>query len=114
MTFEDEEVNIGDGMNITSGIFTAPISGVYWLSFVFRSRYDGDFTNASHIRFMRNEDIIMTGTALHRSVGNLASAAQLAAGDEVYLVLGDQWDAALFSDHGRQTVFSGFLLAPTF
>lgn len=84
VTFELEAVNIGDGMNISTGVFTAPVKGVYFFSF------SGNSHNKKNVHLQLLVDGVYVGSAYsspHYATLSLTSVLRLDQGAEVYLEL---------------------------
>ncbi|KAI4871916.1 hypothetical protein NFI96_032278, partial [Prochilodus magdalenae] len=104
--------NIGNAYDPDTGIFTAPLRGVYYIRFT-ASEYDNNSNNIG-LNLYKNGRFLLhlgensiDGVAKHLMSG---VTLELAAGDEVYIRLPTNyvvWDDALF-----RTSFSGFLLFP--
>ncbi|KAK5848278.1 hypothetical protein PBY51_005906 [Eleginops maclovinus] len=102
--------NTGNGYDPNTGIFTAPVNGLYFLSF---STY-GYNTHVMGAILMKN-GVSQISTYEYPSSdgsdsGSNAVVLQLAAGDKVYMEL---WDnGRVFDNMNGHTTFSGFLLFP--
>jgi hypothetical protein len=105
IAYQQANLNIGTAMNITTGVFTAPTSGVYYFSFVSISMGEG--TNAVILR--KNGQYI--ATSLVPSINynpSLTATLKLNKSDQidVYLSLGSILDDSNY----HYTQFSGILL----
>jgi phage shock protein A len=114
ISYEYLEVSIGGGMNITTGVFTAPIAGIY----VFHNIGDDNSVNYNpafvDMNIRKNSvTVLATSTTSNLRLGTYGTAAI------VHLNRGDQIDTFLYaplftptldSYPNRQTHFSGFLL----
>ena len=107
--FDIEVINVGNAMNLTSGIFTAPKSGTYF--FVFSGvKSDG---SQLFVSLMLNGYQVASTTAYNNYGSNMISLSivstlTLEADDEVSLTL---IGYSLFEDAGRRyTQFTGILL----
>jgi len=102
--------NIGDGYDESTGVFTAPVDGFYYISF---STY-GYNTHAMGAILTKN-GILQISTFDSPSVDGSDSSSnsvvlQLAAGDKLHMQL---WDnGRVFDNLNGHTTFSGFLLFP--
>ncbi|XP_029311247.1 cerebellin 11 [Cottoperca gobio] len=102
--------NTGSGYDPDTGIFTAPVNGLYFLSF---STY-GYNTHVMGAILMKN-GVGQISTYDNPSVDSSDSSSnavvlQLAAGDKVYMEL---WDnGRVFDNLNGHTTFSGFLVFP--
>ncbi|CAG0898617.1 unnamed protein product [Darwinula stevensoni] len=107
--YESTEVNVGDAMDPNTGIFTAPIAGIYSFSFHY---YTDDF-GLVHIR--QNELVKAAMYTFYTSdlgeydVPGQSVVLQLAEGDtvDVYLFFGKA-----MSNTDRYVHFVGYLLTP--
>ncbi|KAL6463090.1 hypothetical protein MHYP_G00274810 [Metynnis hypsauchen] len=112
LVYKNVLTNIGNAYNSSTGIFTAPLKGVYYIRFT-ASVYDNKSYNLG-LNLYKNGDHLMhlgensvDGIAKHVSSG---VALELVAGDQVYTKLPVNyvvWDDSLF-----RTSFSGFLIFP--
>ncbi|ROL42360.1 Caprin-2 [Anabarilius grahami] len=101
--------NVGDAYNQDTGIFTAPVRGVYYFSFF----YHCAVKNPTVLALYRNgkQEAL---TKHHKSDGPTENGGNaltllLEKGDRVYMVL--QKDAWIWDDVSENvTVFSGFLI----
>ena len=57
VTYDEADVNEGGGMNIGTGYFTVPVSGIYSFSFGGMTKYEGDRTS---VLVMKNGTSIFT------------------------------------------------------
>lgn len=109
MPFEVERLNFGRAMNLASGIFTVPNSGIYYFGFCGNKQASNSTTNV----FLRLNG---TNMAISHSSNNaqyeyvsitLQSTLKLEVGDQISLVI----SAGGINDSGNHhTQFSGFLL----
>ncbi|XP_062420270.1 cerebellin 11 [Pungitius pungitius] len=102
--------NTGDGYDQSTGIFTAPVGGLYFFSF---STY-GYNTHAMGALLMKNGVSQISTYDGPTSDGSDSSsnavALQLAAGDVVHMQL---WDnGRVYDNLNGHTTFSGFLVFP--
>ena len=109
--FQNERLNVGRGMNITSGIFTAPKSGIYFFSF---SGVKDVPANALFIDLYRISDYVTYITsAIGANVAGLITATlsltlSLKSGDQISLRL---YSGQLYDDNvAHYTNFIGMLL----
>eukprot|EP00064_Thunnus_orientalis_P022293 superscaffoldBa00007394_g22485 len=100
--------NTGSGYSQDTGIFTAPVNGLYYFSF---STY-GYNTHVMGAILMKNGARQISTYDNHSDDGSDSSSnavvLKLVAGDEVYMELWD--DGRVFDNHNAHTTFSGFLL----
>ena len=95
--------NIGGGMDLSSGIFTAPIAGLYYFSFT------GLAGNApTQIGLFLNEDYLANTWSFQHQIGlKLHSIVNLKEGDQVSVRLNG---GRLKEDKSRYTNFIGMFL----
>ena len=105
--FEIEGLNVGGGMNITSGIFTAPKSGIYFFSF---SGLKTPPANPLSVELYHNSNPLTAayGTLLDGYLtATLSSTLNLKSGDQISLRL---YSGQLFDSSYHYTNFNGMLL----
>ena len=112
--FELEKINTGDAMNLTSGIFTAPVSGTYFFEF---SGLVKATANGGNLRVSLKWNTELVGSAYGYSPTNgynaatsLPSTLKLQAGDEVSLQITAVSSGNLNEDANHYTHFTGWLL----
>ena len=109
--FEVERLNIGGAMNLTTGVFTVPVSGVYHFSFTTRSNSDRpspevNDTNRIVLRVNNVEVAISLAPSRLYNMPIIATL-KLNAGDRVDTVL---ISGSVFDNGNHYTQFSGILL----
>ncbi|XP_051266411.1 heavy metal-binding protein HIP [Dicentrarchus labrax] len=101
--------NIGGAYNPTTGIFTAPVKGVYYFRFTAFNNKKGEWMA---VNLYHNSQRILHNSELangHAFISN-ALILQLEQGSVVYMRL--QKDCGLYDDPSSLNTFSGFLLFP--
>ncbi|RVE60267.1 hypothetical protein OJAV_G00179370 [Oryzias javanicus] len=101
--------NVGGAYNPSTGIFTAPVSGIYYFSFFCHS--GGNLV--VNLQLMKNEEFII-GIYDHQTAQDVADNAANAA--FLQLQQGDRVSVRLTANahvwgHGGVTTFNGFLLS---
>ncbi|XP_033988472.1 heavy metal-binding protein HIP-like isoform X6 [Trematomus bernacchii] len=103
--------NIGQAYSPTTGIFTAPVGGVYYFRFNMWGDIDSSYT---HVGFFHNDQRKMMLSDYNDGYGFVSASnsmvLQLEKGDVVYIVLNS--NNAIFDDSYNRIIFSGFLLFP--
>ncbi|CAL8373763.1 unnamed protein product [Boreogadus saida] len=104
--------NMGKGYNPATGIFTAPVSGMYYFSYTMYN--DVAPTPKAFMSLMKNGQRIVStwdtkGDDSNDSATN-AAVLQLKAGDQVYTILYETHQ--IYDDGANYNTFSGFLLFP--
>lgn len=104
--------NFGQAYNPSTGIFTAPVRGVYYFRF---TTWDLQGSNGwLGVRVFHNDKRVMWNDQFDdsqvRAIISNALILQLEKGDEVYLVLPP--DRYMFDNFNNHSTFSGFLLFP--
>jgi C1q-related factor len=105
--FQIERLKVGGGMNITSGIFTAPKSGIYFFSFSGISTSPADWLD---IDLYHNSNLIARAygpNAAGLFTAALSSTLSLKSGDQISLRLNH---GQLFDNSAHHTNFNGMLL----
>jgi hypothetical protein len=98
-----ERLNIGGGMNLTTGVFTAPTSGRY--QFTFNANSYSDY-NYCHLRVNGNKMGISYTVSKSNNMP-MSIVLSLQNGDQVDMVL---QQGTLFDNSNYFTHFSGILL----
>ena len=108
--FELTRLNVGNTMNATSGIFTAPQTGIYFFSFSGK----GSGSSYIHPQLYLNDNLIGSGDGSSSDnripTFSLQSTLQLNAGDTVSLQLNSYGTGYIYDDGDHFTHFTGCLL----
>lgn len=113
LTFDVEYVNIGSHFNKTTGLFTCHFPGVYFFA----------FTVGKHPRKALSVKLMTGGgqvqamvfdedTSKRREMQSQSLMLALSGGDRVWLYSQQDERYAVYSNQGRYTTFSGFLVYP--
>ena len=96
-------INYGLGVNIGTGVFTAPARGVYFFSFAAQAA-----TANTRIFLRKNtENLLRSEGAANRNMMSLSMTLDLNVGDKVDVFLES---GSLVDDTAHNTFFSGFLI----
>ncbi|XP_058481458.1 complement C1q-like protein 2 [Solea solea] len=102
--------NVGNAYNHNTGIFTAPVNGLYFFSFNtygYNTHIVGAILVKNAVRQISTYDYPSTDGS---DSGSNTAVLQLAAGDKVHVEL---WDnSRVFDNMNGHTTFTGFLLFP--
>jgi hypothetical protein len=105
--FQIERLNVGGGMNITSGIFTAPKSGIYFFSF---TGVKNSAADPLRVDFYHNSNYITIAYGTNVSglfTVTLSLTLSVKSGDQISLRLAH---GQLHDNAGYYTNFNGILL----
>ena len=107
--YDLEILNIGAAMNLSTGVFTAPVRGIYQFSFHGLTLKRDNNTDIK-VQIWVNNDFRIGHTFANANDApvSISGLASLKKGDQVYVWVhsGKLYD----SDWGRYTTFSGMLL----
>ncbi|XP_056128185.1 complement C1q-like protein 2 [Rhinichthys klamathensis goyatoka] len=111
LVYRNVFTNIGNAYNPITGIFTAPLKGVY--VFTFSVYAHGSQSNPANAHIVKNGKDVLKAYA-HQTQGALNSSKAvvlvLEAGDVVYVKL---WPSSKIQDNGNNhNTFSGYMLFP--
>ncbi|XP_008295308.1 complement C1q tumor necrosis factor-related protein 3-like [Stegastes partitus] len=107
MLFKKVTTNIGNAYDKDTGIFTAPVKGLYYLRFTGCVGNSGTL-NAALFKNGINMFAIYNTLGTHSS-GSNGMTLELEKGDQVWIIL---WPSSSVFDQSRLTTFSGFLVFP--
>ncbi|XP_038127142.1 complement C1q subcomponent subunit B-like [Cyprinodon tularosa] len=107
LEFKKVVTNIGKGYDPQTGIFTAPVKGLYYI------QVSGVVGNNGQLNagLKKNRELmfaIYQKSGLHTSASNGMTLA-LEQGDQLYVQL---WKGQTIADQGRLSTFTGFLVFP--
>ncbi|XP_006825883.1 uncharacterized protein LOC102809593 [Saccoglossus kowalevskii] len=111
VTFDQDLVRKGKGLDKAEGVFTCATQGIYYFSYNMRT-YDHKHLG---VALMLNDEPVvgMTADASDRKVMQSQSAMlSLKVGDQVWLMLGPSEDFALYGNDFNYCTFNGMLLYP--
>ncbi|KAK2900720.1 hypothetical protein Q8A67_008835 [Cirrhinus molitorella] len=109
LVYKNAITNIGNAYNNNSGIFTAPVKGVYFFNFVVFNPHD----ISTGVKLLKNGNVVVTATDnppkqdTEDTTFNSVSLI-LEQGDHIYLQLME--NCRVYTDKGRRNTFSGHLL----
>ncbi|XP_038155886.1 complement C1q tumor necrosis factor-related protein 4 [Cyprinodon tularosa] len=114
LTFDVEFVNIGGHFNKTSGLFTCYFPGVYFFAFTVGKHP----RKAVSVKLMTGSGQVQAmvfdeDTSKRREMQSQSLMLQLDRGETVWLYSQQDKRYAVYSNQGRYTTFSGFLVYPT-
>ncbi|KAG7481239.1 hypothetical protein MATL_G00064810 [Megalops atlanticus] len=113
LVYKDVVTNIGNNYNPATGMFTAPVKGIYFFSFT----NFGFMSNGAHIgtTLYKNDQRIVSAfqykTDNTEDVSSSAATLELEVGDQVYVRLPANFK--VYDDEYDRCSFSGFLLFQT-
>ncbi|XP_041921429.1 complement C1q-like protein 4 isoform X5 [Alosa sapidissima] len=103
--------NVGNAYNTTTGLFTAPLKGVYQFNYHIFAGGDQGAGHGAGAKLFKNKDEVVTAynhVAPHDVNTSQSVILQLQEGDTVSLLLEAGWWVAAYTGH--LTTFSGHLL----
>ncbi|XP_047206155.1 complement C1q tumor necrosis factor-related protein 4 [Girardinichthys multiradiatus] len=114
LNFDVEFVNIGGHFNKTSGLFTCHFPGVYFFAFTVGKHPK----KAISVKLMTGSGQVQAmvfdeDMSKRREMQSQSLMLQLDRGELVWLYSQQDQRYAVYSNHGRYTTFSGFLVYPT-
>nr|XP_057901866.1 complement C1q tumor necrosis factor-related protein 3-like [Doryrhamphus excisus] len=107
LVFKRVVTNLGNGYDVNTGIFTAPVKGLYYVTFTGSAGESGSL-NAALIKNGVNMFAIYDNKHHHSSATN-GMALALEVGDKLWVTL---WANQRMFDQSRLSTFSGFLVSP--
>lgn len=104
--FDDVRINRGDGYNPSTGVFTAPKSGLYQISCMLR----GEHSNKVQYRLMKNNSVYTNGYVGNQDYDSqsVSSILDLKKGDRVYIKHRVNGVQKIYGDN--YSTFSGYFL----
>lgn len=113
LTFDVEYVNIGGHFNKTSGMFKCHFSGAYFFAFTVGKHP----RKAVSVKLMTGKGEVQAmvfdeDTSKRREMQSQSLLLSLRRGDSVWLYSQQDERYAVYSNQGRYTTFSGFLVYP--
>ncbi|CAG5958198.1 complement C1q tumor necrosis factor-related protein 4 isoform 1-T3 [Menidia menidia] len=113
LTFDVEYVNIGGHFNKTSGLFTCQFPGAYFFAFTVGKHP----RKAVSVKLMTGNGEVQAmvfdeDTSKRREMQSQSLLLLLRRGDRVWLYSQQDERYAVYSNQGRYTTFSGFLVYP--
>ncbi|XP_052416700.1 cerebellin-2-like [Carassius gibelio] len=108
LVYKNVIMNVGNAYNNATGIFTAPVRGIYYFSFFYHCMAD----QPTLLALYRNGNQVAM-TKHHKSSCNTENGGNgvtllLEKGEQVYIVL--RKDTRVWDEANAITVFSGFLI----
>jgi len=108
LSFEVERLNVGGAMNLASGVFTAPVNGIYHFDFSAIKDGSSDYMvidlQVNDIGYGRAH----TAAGKSNSVASLTASLRLKVGDRV--VLNNLSGGKMFENQFHHTHFAGWLV----
>ncbi len=120
ISFEIERLNVGNAMDLPSGIFTAPRPGTYFFSFTGLAQFPSSSTPYFYslgVGLYLNEDRI--GTAYVEETNTVAnqndqmtiqSTLKLKTGDRVWVLIERSTGVYVYDNENNYSHFTGFML----
>ncbi|XP_008294227.1 complement C1q tumor necrosis factor-related protein 4 [Stegastes partitus] len=113
LTFDVEYVNIGGHFNKTSGLFTCHVPGAYFFAYTVGKHP----RKAVSVKLMTGKGEVQAmvfdeDTSKRREMQSQSLLLSLRGGDRVWLYSQQDERYAVYSNQGRYTTFSGFLVYP--
>ncbi|XP_048020570.1 cerebellin 14 [Megalobrama amblycephala] len=109
LVYENAYTNIGNAYDVNTGIFTAPVKGVYFFNFVVFNPY----ALSTGVRLLKNGNFVVAasdnppGQDTEDTTCNSVTLL-LEQGDQIYLQLLNQ--CRIYTDMWKRNTFSGHLL----
>ncbi|XP_063729937.1 complement C1q-like protein 2 [Eleginops maclovinus] len=111
LKFSKVFTDIGQAYSPTTGVFTAPVRGVYYFRF---NAWEESYSTWTSVELYHNDNRVMKILDYNDSAGYVSASnaviLHLEKGDVVYIVLPTNY--SVYDDSFNRTMFSGFLLFP--
>ena len=106
--FNDVSINVGNGYNPGTGKFTAPVDGIYLISFSYLQA--NGYT--SHVQLIKDGAVYTELHANHKNHDQLSKTVliQLKKGQNIWVRLVKSSTYAVYGG-GKYTTFSGYLIS---
>ena len=121
ITFDTAKLNIGGAMDLSSGIFTAPLTGTYFFSFtgIVEFPTSSSIVLGANLGLYLNGNLIGLGSAEDANTGggqndqlSLHSTLYLETGDEIWVQIQSIYGTGVrfYDSNNHYTHFNGWLL----